>query len=189
MASKNAHDTPEHWSQLMQAAQQGDAGAYRRLLTEITPALHRFLRARLFARDQVDDVTQEILLALHGARHTWRPEQPFRNWMYGIARHKMLDYFRKTSRAGAHETSDDLAVTFAADPAKNPEEAFLAGELRMALAQLPQRSRRLLEMTKLDGSSMAEAAGKLGMTEGAAKVAAHRALRQLKEWLMTHGYE
>lgn len=79
MARENAQETPEHWSRLMQAAQGGDSASYRQLLGEITPVLKSFLRARLFARDQIDDVTQDILLALHGARHTWRPDLPFRN--------------------------------------------------------------------------------------------------------------
>lgn len=188
MAIEEKQDTPE-WSRLMQLAQDGDSAAYRKLLGDITPTLRAFLRSRLFARDQIDDVLQDILLGIHTARHTWRPEKPFRNWMFGIARHKMLDYFRKTMRTAARETDDSTLVTFPADPANNPEEALFARELQGALGRLPDRARRLVEMTKLEGLSMAEAAQQLGMSEGAAKVAAHRALRQLKEWLMTHGYE
>lgn len=189
MTDVPAQPAPEDWSRLMMQAQDGDAAAYRRLLSEIAPVLKAFLRPRLFSRDHVEDVSQEILLAIHTARHTYRPDQPFRHWMYGIARHKMLDHFRKTMRLNAHETNDETLVTFLAEPANNPEEALSAKELRQALDQLPDKQRRLVTMTKLEGYSLTEAAAKLGMTEGAAKVAAHRAHRKLKEWLMTHGYE
>lgn len=177
------------WPGLMMAAQAGDAAAYRRLLGEISPAIRAFLRSRLFNPDHVEDVMQETLLAVHEARHTYRPEQPFRNWMYGIARHKMLDYFRKQRRQSAYEISDEDLVTFLKDPANNPEEALSGQDLHALLAKLPERQQEVLRLTKIEGYSMAEAAARLGMTETAAKVTAHRGYRKLKEWLIVHGYE
>jgi RNA polymerase sigma-70 factor (ECF subfamily) len=185
----SAPPEPDHWPGLMLAAQGGNAGAYRRLLTEMTPVLRRFLKSRLFNPADVDDLTQEILLAIHAARHTYRPEQPFRNWMYGIARHKTVDYFRREGRKAAREVPDEAVVTFLKDPANNPEEALFAKDLVGALARLPEKQRVVLTMTKIDGHSMAEAAQKLGMTENAAKVTAHRGYRKLKEWLVAYGYE
>lgn len=182
------NDNREPWSMLMLAAQQGDAASYRRLLTEITPPLKSFLRARFFSRDHIDDIVQEILLAIHAARHTYRPEQPFRNWMYGVARHKMIDYMRKWGRQNANEISDDELVTFLADKANNPEEALSTKDIEQALKRLPEKQRQVLLLTKVEGFSMAEAAQKLGMTETAVKVTAHRAYKKMKEWLVEYGY-
>jgi RNA polymerase sigma-70 factor (ECF subfamily) len=182
-------DASDAWSDLMLAAQAGDATAYYRLLSELTPIIKKFLKSRLFNPDHVEDVTQEILLAVHTARHTYRPEQPFRNWMYGIARHKMIDFFRKQMRQNAHETSDDEFVTFLKDPANTPEEALSGKDLQALLAKLPEKQRNILIMTKINGHSMAEAATKLHMTEAAAKVTAHRGYKKLKAWLISYGYE
>jgi RNA polymerase sigma-70 factor (ECF subfamily) len=173
-AEQNSSDL---WSGLMVAAQAGDAAAYRRLLQEMTPVIKKFLKNRLFNADHIEDVAQEVLLAVHDARHTYRPTQPFRNWMYGIARHKMLDYFRKQMRQNANEISDDAFVTFLKDPANNPE------------AKLPDRQKDILIMTKVEGHSMAETASKFGMTEAAVKVAAHRGYKKLRELLIIHGYQ
>lgn len=182
------NDNTDPWSSLMTAAQGGDAAAYRRLLAEIAPALRSFLRTRFFAREHIDDVVQEILLGIHAARHTYRPEQPFRNWMYGIARHKMVDYLRKLGRQKANEISDGELVTFLGDPANNPEEALSGKELEQALERLPEKQRRVLQLTKVEGYSMAETAAKLGMSETAVKVTAHRAYKKMKEWLVEYGY-
>jgi RNA polymerase sigma-70 factor (ECF subfamily) len=186
-----AEDAPTHeeWPALMLAAQGGNAAAYRRLLSEMTPVLRRFLKSRLFNPSDIDDLTQEILLAVHAARHTYRPEQPFRNWMYGIAKHKTIDYFRRQTRKSAREDNNETLVTFSKDPANNPEEALSAKDIEGFLARLPEKQRVVLVMTKIDGHSMAEAAQKLGMTETAAKVTAHRGYRKLKELLVAHGYE
>lgn len=172
----------------MRKAQQGDAAAYTRLLREITPPLRRFLKARLFTHDQIEDVCQEILMAIHTARHTYRPEQPFSHWMYGIARHKMVDYLRKHIRKNNNEISDDELVTFLADQTNNPEESLSDKELRGILAQLPDKQRKVLVLTKMEGMTMAETALKMGMSETAVKVTAHRAYKKLKAILVTHGY-
>lgn len=179
---------PDPLGLLMQRAQEGDSAAYKTLLNTISPLLKTYLRTRLFSREHADDITQEILLAIHAVRHTYNPEQPFKNWMYGVARHKMIDYMRKAGRRNANETNDVEFETFMADGAKNPEEALSAKQLRQSLEKLPEKQRQILLLTKVEGFSMAEAGQKLGMTETAAKVAAHRAYKKLKELLIDDGY-
>jgi RNA polymerase sigma-70 factor (ECF subfamily) len=181
-------NNPDPLGLLMQKAQGGDAAAYRTLLNTATPLIKSYLRTRLFSREHADDIAQEILLAIHTVRHTYNPEQPFKNWMYGIARHKMIDYMRKAGRQNANETNDVEFETFMADGAKNPEEALSAKQLRGSLEKLPEKQRQILWLTKVEGFSMAEAGRKLDMTETAAKVAAHRAYKKLKELLIDDGY-
>ncbi len=177
-----------HWPELMQRAQGGDAAAYRRLLSEMTPAIKRFLKTRYFSGDHIEDICQEVLLAIHASRHTYRPEQPFQNWMYGIARHKMIDYMRKQIRQNNNEISDEELVTFLADKTNNPEEALSAKDLEKALDQLQGKQREILLLTKVEGYSMAETAKKMGMSETAVKVTAHRAYKKLKLALVENGY-
>lgn len=173
---------------LMQAAQNGDAAAYALLLTAISPILKRFLKSRLFNDAALDDILQEILLAIHTARHTYRPEQPFEHWMFGIARHKLIDYFRRHGRKQSREVSGDDLVTFMADTANTPEEDLSYKDIRQALRRLPDQQRKVLTLAKIEGYSMAETAAKLGMSEAAVKVTAHRAYKKLKEWLIADGY-
>lgn len=172
----------------MRLAQGGDASAYRRLLNEITPAIKSFLRTRFFHHDHVEDILQEILLAIHAARHTYRPEQPFQHWMYGIARHKMIDYFRRQMRKNTNEVNDEELVTFLEDPANNPEDALVREDIDKALQKLPRKQRAVVLLTKVEGYSMAEVAAKMGMSEAAVKVTAHRGYQKLKEWLIVYGY-
>lgn len=173
----------------MQEAQNGDSAAYKKLLTEISPVIRNFLKSRLFSTDQAEDLTQEILLALHTARHTYLPDQPFENWMFGIARHKLMDHFRRILRKNSHEIADDDLVTFLADPANTPEERLSGKELLVILDRLPTRQRQVIVMTKMEGFSVAETAQKMDMSETAVKVTVHRGLKKLRGILVTHGYE
>ena len=46
-----------------------------------------------------EDLVQETLIAIHSRRATYDPGQPFTAWVYGIARYKLIDEFRRESAA------------------------------------------------------------------------------------------
>jgi hypothetical protein len=60
---------------LMERLQQGDADACRLLLDDVGPAVTRFLRGRV-AIDEIEDVYQDIFMALFQARHTYEAGRP-----------------------------------------------------------------------------------------------------------------
>jgi len=76
----------------------GDAAAYRAFLDGLTAHLRGFLRKRIYyLQDDIEDVVQEILLAVHNSRHTYRPDEPLTAWVHAIARYKLVDFLRRRS--------------------------------------------------------------------------------------------
>ncbi len=65
------------WRSAMAAAQAGDATAYHELLKEILPVIRRQVNARLAGDPVAEDVVQNVLVSIHRARHTYRPERRF----------------------------------------------------------------------------------------------------------------
>src|SRR5664279_2615537 len=91
----------------------GDGVAYREFLSRLSAHLRAFLRRRLFGwPDDVEDLVQECLLAMHNKRHTYQPDQPLTAWVHAIARYKVIDLLRsKSTREGLHDPlDDDLAI-------------------------------------------------------------------------------
>jgi RNA polymerase sigma-70 factor (ECF subfamily) len=163
----------------MRDALGGDTGAYRRLLQEIAPVL-RGLAGRGLARyglgsEDVEDVVQETLLALHLKRGTWDEAQAFSPWLYAIARNKLIDNLRRRGRH-VHLPIDGLADLLAADG--DPSELNGADAERL-VSRLKAREREIVVAISIGGASAREVAERLGMTEGAVRVALHRALRSL----------
>ena len=73
--------------ELMVAAQGGDSQAYALFLRELAPFLRAYFRRRLQALpDEVEDLLQETLLAVHNSRHTYDAGQPIGSWTHAIAR-------------------------------------------------------------------------------------------------------
>jgi RNA polymerase sigma-70 factor (ECF subfamily) len=163
----------------MRAAIRGDSGAYHRLLRELAPVL-RGMAGRSLARhklggDDAEDVVQETLLALHCKRHTWDDRQPFGPWVYAIARNKLIDNLRRRGRH-IHLAIDDVAELLAGE--ERPAE-FNGADAERLIARLKGREREIVVAISIEGASAREVAERLGMTEGAVRVALHRALRAL----------
>lgn len=164
---------------LMLAGLQGDQAAYHTFLMELTGHLRAFVRRRLYGMpDEVEDVVQETLLAVHNARHTYRAEQPLTAWVYAIARYKLLDFLRGRSRHTARlEPLDDFIDILADCEAMPTHDARL--DVDGLLEQLPDKQRLPIVHVKLQGLSVAETARLTGLSESAVKVGIHRGLKAL----------
>ena len=162
---------------MMAAAQRGDARSYRELLNDLGPMVFAFLRRRVRDPDECQDAYQDVLLALHRARHTYDPSRPFEPWLFAIARHVAVDHFRYRMVHTSHE----ILVEELPEPAGDADPA--RPRLAEALDRLPQAQREAFEMLQLEGLSVAAAAARVGITTGALKVRAHRAYRALRALL------
>ena len=182
-ADKRVPDLDERrWSALMVSAQAGNESDYRQLLTEVVDVIDNYLRRRFGSHDFVEDCVQEALIAMHRARHTYDPHRDFRPWLYAIVRNKAIDFFRRQStRAKAHDhyrTEQEIL----SQPGRPSAATGEISELGI-LAGLSEPHREVLVLTKVVGFSIAETAGKLGISESAVKVRVHRAVRKLRRLL------
>jgi RNA polymerase sigma-70 factor, ECF subfamily len=156
----------------------GDATAYHIFLGELAAHLRSFLRRRL-ARlpEEVEDLVQELLLAIHNHRHTYDPEQPLTAWVQAIARYKLIDLLRRRSRTDVlHDPLDEEEELFAAPDAGAAEARYDVAKL---LQELPDRQRLPILYVKIEGGSVADTAKRTGMSESAVKVGIHRGLKAL----------
>ncbi|MGV8920101.1 MAG: sigma-70 family RNA polymerase sigma factor [Pseudomonas sp.] len=169
-----------HLQTLFLAGLAGDQVAYRSFLSELTPHLRGFLRGKLVRQAaEIEDVLQEVLLAVHNARHTYRADQPLTAWVFAIARYKLADFYRSRSRHdGLNDSLDDSAELFA-EPELEPAQA--SRDLSKLLEQLPDRQRLPIMHVKLEGLSVQETAQMTGLSESAVKIGVHRGLKALAE--------
>jgi RNA polymerase sigma-70 factor, ECF subfamily len=156
----------------------GNATDYRLFLAELTRHLRGYLRKRIPAlHGDVEDLVQEVLLAVHNARHTFRPDEPLTAWVHAIARYKLMDFFRTRSRRESlHESLDDHEAIFSES---DDESANARRDIDKLLDHLPDKQRLSIQHVKLEGLSVSEAARLTGLTESAVKVSIHRGLKAL----------
>src|ERR1700721_3914745 len=90
----------ERYRSLMLQGLAGDAAAYRMFLDELATHVRSYLRRRVRGLPhEVEDLLQELLLAIHNKRQTYDPKQPLTAWVQAIARYKLVDLLRRRSRS------------------------------------------------------------------------------------------
>jgi RNA polymerase sigma-70 factor, ECF subfamily len=164
--------------ELIVAGCAGDAKAYAQFLKDLSSLLRGYFRKRLSSvPDEIEDLVQEVLIAIHNQRHTYDPSQPVTAWAHAIARFKMIDFFRRrTTRHGEHIDIDDAEDALSSD---DHEAADAKRDVTTLLADLPAKQREAIEWVKIEGLSIAEAAVKTGQSESSIKVGIHRGLKAL----------
>ena len=156
----------------------GDAAGYHAFLKELSRHLRAFFRKRLSALpDEVEDLVQEALLAVHNQRHTYDPGQPLTAWVYAIAKYKLADLLRR--RAGRDALNEPLDDEFDVLAHNDSEAAAAHLDVAKLLQRLPDRQRLPIIHMKLEGMSVVETARVTGMSESAVKVGVHRGLKAL----------
>lgn len=156
----------------------GDGGAYHAFLRDLSAHVRAFLRVRLVRLpDEVEDLVQEILLAVHNQRHTYDPGQPLTAWVHAIARYKLVDMLRRrATRDALNDPLDDAADLFAAS---DVEASDARRDLARLLEKLPDRQRLPIVHVKIEGLSVTETSQLTGMSEAAVRVGVHRGLKAL----------
>ena len=176
----------ERLRSLMLQSLTGDATAYRMFLDELTARLRSYLRRWLGGLpDEVEDLLQELLLAVHNKRHTYDPNQPLTAWVQAIARYKLVDLLRRRSRGDVLtdplDEDDQVFATTANDAA---EAQYDVAKL---LRGLPDRQRLPILYVKIEGASVTDTAVRTGMSESAVKVGIHRGLKALAQRIRSIG--
>jgi RNA polymerase sigma-70 factor (ECF subfamily) len=163
----------------MRGAIAGDAGAYRRFLEQVTPYLRGMARRRCeafgVASSEAEDIVQEVLLAIHLKRGTWDPARPIGPWISAITRNKLIDALRRRGRQ-ITVPIEDVIETLAADA---PADGLERRDIEKMLSGLKDPQRDIVRSISIDGAGIRQTAERLEMSEGAVRVALHRALKRL----------
>lgn len=158
---------------LMIGGLDGSAADHAALLRLLVPLLRAFCRRRC-GDDDIEDLVQETLIAVHTRRATYDRNRPFTAWLFSIARYKMIDHFRRNRRYQPIEGLEDILV------AEGFEEASSARmDVDELLDTLPPKQARIIRATRIDGLTVAEAADVDGISLSDAKISVHRGLKAL----------
>ena len=170
----------ESWDRMMAAAQEGDANAYRGLLSELARWLRRYYARRL-PPAMIEDAVQDVLLALHEKRHTYDPERPFGPWLAAIARYKWIDRLRSLKADATEPLDENIGI-------QDHEDTVIAGStFEQLLAELKAPQAEAIRLVKIQGYSVEEAARATGQSVSLIKVNIHRGLKRLANIIRAAG--
>ena len=169
----------------MQAYVEGDVEAFQRLFESLAPSLHAFFVRSAGNASVAEDLMQTTFLKIHGARRLWKRGERLRPWVFSIAAHVRVDWFRSQGRLPT-ETLDEESLS-APHPSSYPSAGILDRErserVHVALDSLTEPQRVVVHLHRFEGLGFAEIGRILGISEGAAKLRAFRAYEELRKRL------
>ena len=167
---------------LMRRALAGDEHAYAQVLRATATMLRPYIARRINQASEVEDVLQETLISIHKTRHTYDGKRPYKPWAFAIAKFRLADYLRQHYADQLRHAADldEAEFIFASDVT---ESGLSYESIKDEIDQLSGKQPAILHLLHREGHTAKEVAGKLGMTETAVKVAAHRAYKILRKKL------
>lgn len=142
--------------------------------------------ARTGNEQDAQDLTSETFMAALDSISAYRPEvgngheHSFSAWLFGIAHHKLADFFDKwVPQSSLEEAGERPAVE------QLPEQAAVRRSdlirLRQVLALLPDERADALSLRYFSELSLAEVAEVMGKSEAAVKMLVYRGLQELRD--------
>ena len=148
-------------------------------VTDFVGKLRGFIRTRVPDEATADDLTQETLLKVYRSSISLRDGDRLEAWLYRIARRTLIDYYRK------RRPSEELPASLKSeskDEVSAIRDAVLISTIRF-MGKLPELYRVPLQLSELEGMSMADIASRLRLSLTAVKSRIRRARQMIKKRL------
>ncbi len=163
----------------MAETQKGNQKAYEELLDKIYSYLQRHIKHKIYDIHIAEDLIQNIVIAVHSAKHTYNPKLSFINWLLAIAQYKTIDFFRQKKEIPIDESS----IKFNNNNAQqqdHSEQILNQIELENLFKNLNEKQQDIVKKVKLEGYSIKEAANTFKLSESNIKTTIYRALKNLR---------
>ncbi|MFZ0562063.1 MAG: RNA polymerase sigma factor [Terriglobales bacterium] len=157
--------------------------------------LRNFIRRRVPDREDAEDVLQDVFYELVEAYRLMKPVEQVTAWLFGVARNRITDLFRKKKREGLRSEpaamAEDREVLqleeLLPSPDAGPEALYARGvlleEMDAALDELPEEQREVFIAHELRGESFKEIAARTGVSVNTLLSRKHYAVLHLRERL------
>lgn len=175
------HEVSKQW---IDKAQAGDAMAFRQIVLHYAKAVNAL--AYRYTKDAhlAEDIAQDTFIKAHQALNRYQTEAKFSTWLLRITTNTSIDYLRKANRQMAvsldcEDGQIDVPV------ASGEDQVVLQDALDHAMNRLTDVERLAITMKHHQGYSIAETAAKLNLNDNACKQTIFRAVRKLRQQLLT----
>jgi RNA polymerase sigma-70 factor, ECF subfamily len=148
---------------------------------EHADAIYRFCVSQLRDTETAEDVAADVFAAAFAAYERVHPEASgVRTWLFRIARNAVIDQYRREGRRRSLLARIGRDRQFPDSVEESVEQRSDLRSICAALETLRERDRQLVGLRIAAGLSFADIGGVLGIREGSAKMATHRALERVR---------
>jgi RNA polymerase sigma-70 factor (ECF subfamily) len=163
---------------------RGERDAFRKVLRAYGLSLRSYIATQVHTLDDIDDLAQEVFFIAYRNLREFRRGDDFGAWLRGIARHKIYDHFRSTSRRhrALERFREEVArmVEARLERTVSGDSSGAIEVLLNCIGRLPERMRQVVR-AGLDGDKPADLACEMMTTVGAVYRLHYRANQLLRD--------
>ena len=164
--------------QLMTRYQDSDEAAFEEIYARYGKKIYGFLMRRLGQPDDCAELFQETFLRLHRGRSSYKPEMPFKTWLYTIANNLVRDALRIKMRSKSVQATE--AIENRIDRA-TPDGNYKLQSFKEAFASLTDDQREAIVLSRFEGLKYEEISQVTGRSTAAVNQLIQRALRHVRQ--------
>ena len=162
--------------QLMILYQNGTEAAFKMLFDRHSSKIFGFIKNRLKAPEQCQDVFQEVFMKIHKSKHLYNKSHPVLPWLFTITKNAIVDHFRKAKKTLNQIQIDDLEIA-----APIMDAAFSLSDVSSYMSEIPAKQRTVIEMRYTDEKTFADIAEVLETSDVNVRKLLSRGLSRLKQ--------
>lgn len=165
-------------AEIIRACQRGEPERFAELYDAYAERIYRFLYYKTMHRETAEDLMSQVFLKALARIGSMDPERPFSAWIYGIAKHAVIDHYRTSHPATNIEDVWDLSD--GKDLVADVEKRLQIESIRQELAKLTNDQREVVMLRVWEDLSYAEIAAITGKSEANCRMLFSRSVAELK---------
>lgn len=169
--------------EVMDGVARGRKDAFMSVVRTYGLPIRSYLASQIYHIDDVDDIAQEVFITAYKRLHTFRRGEDVGAWLRGIARNKLLNYYRSSSRRNNAVTRfRTQVVEIVGDELEDVSKTDKAEQIEMlmrCIGKLPERMRRVVT-SSLEGGKPQALAEEMETSVGAIYNLQYRANQALR---------
>lgn len=177
-------DSRSEDSRIIQEALKGDDAAYKKLMNKYHDAIFNFIYRMVRDKHQVEDLTQEAFIKAFASLKSFNDEYAFSTWLYKIATNNSIDYIRRR-KLQMYSIDKPIEAADSDYSFELPDETYQADKdiirgqraqlLNEAIAALPEKYRKVIQLRHVEERTYEEIAKHLKLPIGTVKAHIFRA--------------
>jgi len=168
---------------LIRAFNEGEETAFNDLVNRHKEKVRNLIYLNLGSTSSIDDISQEVFLAVYRKLKQFRFQSQFTTWLYTITINKIRDHIRKQKIMSVFSAFSSDDTENIVEPGSFKENFDVNEMVRDAVAKLPRKLKEPLILRDFEGMSYQEISDATGCEIGTIKSRIFRARESLKKML------
>lgn len=163
---------------------KGDKENFNKIILLYQNYVYKVALKILRSKEDAEDLTQEVFIKLYNNLKNFKFKSDLKTYLYRITVNSAYNYYKKEKRIKSNInplSNEDNAFTPTINIDEKIIEEEIINDLSHAISSLPDKYKKVINMKEFKKLTYKKIGKKLDITENAAKIRHHYALKKLKK--------